>query len=361
LYKQKDILGQNKKILAKPILGKKDVMADYIEDFQIVNVKSNSDLFVYDGRSSVVFFNLKTKGRGSINIGRGGIEDMTFGSDGLLYLIGSSSGLIVIDTASNSVKTSFSIGGGCTAIAFGPDNLLYLLCSSKIKVIDPVKKIVKTSFSIGGGCTAIAFGPDGLLYSLCSSSVIKAIDTTTNSVKSSFSVGFSDTKYYKSEYFNVMDFSPNGLLYLLESKPGSKPAYIVVDVNTGAYKGGGYTGGVSRYSPDIAVDSNGLLYLVNNNPYRNSWITVINTVSNVMEPQIPAVNWRNPSIAIKTNITGQESLVTINLTLRTKNQYGKDRQFKKKDYHAGNYKLDKTDKYKRDTFSSTVLVRNLAL
>jgi len=361
LYKQKDILGQNKKILAKPILGKKDVMADYIEDFQIVNVKSNSDLFVYDGRSSVVFFNLKTKGRGSINIGRGGIEDMTFGSDGLLYLIGSSSGLIVIDTASNSVKTSFSIGGGCTAIAFGPDNLLYLLCSSKIKVIDPVKKIVKTSFSIGGGCTAIAFGPDGLLYSLCSSSVIKAIDTTTNSVKSSFSVGFSDTKYYKSEYFNVMDFSPNGLLYLLESKPGSKPAYIVVDVNTGAYKGGGYTGGVSRYSPDIAVDSNGLLYLVNNNPYRNSWITVINTFSNVMEPQIPAVNWRNPSIAIKTNITGQESLVTINLTLRTKNQYGKDRQFKKQDYHAGNYKLDKTDKYKRDTFSSTVLVRNLAL
>jgi hypothetical protein len=55
------------------------------------------------------------------------------------------------------------------------------------------------------------------------------------------------------------------------------------------------------------------------------------------------------------------SLLSINLTLRTKNQYGKDRQFKKKDYHAGNYKLDKTDKYKRDTFSSTVLVRNLAL
>jgi hypothetical protein len=54
-------------------------------------------------------------------------------------------------------------------------------------------------------------------------------------------------------------------------------------------------------------------------------------------------------------------LVSINLTLRTKNQYGKDKQFKKKDYHVGNYKFDKTDKYKRDTFSSTVLVRNLAL
>jgi hypothetical protein len=64
---------------------------------------------------------------------------------------------------------------------------------------------------------------------------------------------------------------------------------------------------------------------------------------------------------MKTKRTGKESLVTINLTLRTKNKYGKDRQFKKKDYHEGNYKLDKTDKYKRDTFSSTVLVRNLAL
>jgi len=54
-------------------------------------------------------------------------------------------------------------------------------------------------------------------------------------------------------------------------------------------------------------------------------------------------------------------LININLTLRTKNQYGKDRQFKKQDYHGGNFKIDITDKYKRDTFSSTVLVRNLAL
>ena len=58
------------------------------------------------------------------------------------------------------------------------------------------------------------------------------------------------------------------------------------------------------------------------------------------------------------NTTKIPSLVNIVLILRTKNEYGKDRQFKKKDYHSGNYKLDKTDKYKRDTFSSTVTVRN---
>ena len=55
------------------------------------------------------------------------------------------------------------------------------------------------------------------------------------------------------------------------------------------------------------------------------------------------------------------SVVGINLTLRTRNEYGKDSQFKKKDYHGGNFKIDKTDKYKRDTFSSTVTVRNSIL
>ena len=67
------------------------------------------------------------------------------------------------------------------------------------------------------------------------------------------------------------------------------------------------------------------------------------------------------ALAFKNKKIGKISLVSIILVLRTKNQYGKDRQFKKKDYQSGNFKLDKTDKYKRDTFSTTVLVRNLAL
>ena len=78
------------------------------------------------------------------------------------------------------------------------------------------------------------------------------------------------------------------------------------------------------------------------------------------QPRITTYSYPT-ALAFKNKRTGQESLVTIDLTLRTKNQYGKDRQFKKQDYHGGNFKIDKTDKYKRDTFSSTVLVRNLAL
>jgi WD40 repeat protein len=67
------------------------------------------------------------------------------------------------------------------------------------------------------------------------------------------------------------------------------------------------------------------------------------------------------ALAFKTKSTGQESLVTINLTLRSRNEYDKDRQFQKKDYLGGNFKINKTDKYMRDTFSSKVLVRNLVL
>ena len=57
--------------------------------------------------------------------------------------------------------------------------------------------------------------------------------------------------------------------------------------------------------------------------------------------------------------TGQLEVININLTLRTKNEYGKNKSFLKKIYHSGNFNFNKNDKYKRDTFSTTVSVRNL--
>jgi hypothetical protein len=52
-------------------------------------------------------------------------------------------------------------------------------------------------------------------------------------------------------------------------------------------------------------------------------------------------------------------LLGITLTLRTKEKYGENRQVKKKVYHAGNFIFSKNDPYQRDTFSTTVSVRNL--
>ena len=52
-------------------------------------------------------------------------------------------------------------------------------------------------------------------------------------------------------------------------------------------------------------------------------------------------------------------LLGITLTLRTKEKYGKNRQVKKKVYHAGNFIFSKNDPYQRDTFSTNISVRNL--
>ena len=57
--------------------------------------------------------------------------------------------------------------------------------------------------------------------------------------------------------------------------------------------------------------------------------------------------------------TGSTSVVSVNLTIRTKEKYGKNRQVDKKAYHSGNFIFSKNDQYQRDTFSSTVLVRNI--
>jgi prepilin-type N-terminal cleavage/methylation domain-containing protein len=121
---------------------------------------------------------------------------------------------------------------------------------------------------------------------------------------------------------------------------------------------------MADYIEDFQLTKNdkfdGKLYIGGENTTR---LIALNpdTMKKVSEHTLPI---RFGDMTFSVNTSGKipmTVLVSINLTLRTKNQYGKDKQFKKKDYHVGNYKFDKTDKYKRDTFSSTVLVRNLAL
>jgi prepilin-type N-terminal cleavage/methylation domain-containing protein len=224
LYKQKDILGQNKKILAKPKLGNKEVMADYIEDLQIVNIVNNMSIYTgYYGDRGIDIYDPQTKQRlGMIN---------------------------------SRTRTS--------ALAFGPNGLLYTgyYGDRGIDIYDPQTKQRLGMINSRDRTSALAFGPNGLLY----------------------------TGYYGDRGIDIYD-------------PQTKQRLGMINSRT-----------------------------------------------------------RTSALAFLNSKIGQESLVTINLTLRTKNQYGKDRQFKKKDYHGGNFKIDITDKYKRDTFSSTVLVRNLAL
>ena len=236
LYKQKDILGKSNVLLTKPIIGNKEVMADFIEDLQFINITTS----------------------------------------GLLY----------------------GAGRG--------DDKIYIYDPTKPKGQEKVGTIDNNSYYI----YALAFGPNGLLYAVGrGDDKIYIWDPTKP--KDQEKVGTIDTNLY---YQTALAFGPNGLLYA--AGQGDDKIYI--------------------YDPT--------------KPKGQEKVGTIDT--NL---------YYQTALAFKTSRTGQESLLTINLTLRAKEKYGKIRQYLKKDYTEGNFAIDKTDNYKRDTFSSKVLVRNMML
>ncbi len=252
LYKQKDILGQNQKILTKPTLGNKAVMADYIEDLQL-DQDSNLDQSqtVYDAGMSARTIN-----------NRSYYQTFTSGKTGTLS------------------KIDMGFFAGC--------------CPHQTWRGTALLRIYKGQ-DTGG--------------SLLSSSTVPAITNAERITVNSWNVSVPVVAGEKYTF----DFKP------LKGVPD--PYGIAVSTNNK------YTAG-----------------------------TMGECIGNSCQ------KFNKFDMYFQTFVgKGNHALVKINLILRTKNQYGKDRQFKKKDYHPGNYKLDKTDKYKRDTFSSTVLVRNLAL
>jgi hypothetical protein len=282
LYKQKDILGQNKKILATPKLGTKDVMADYIEDLQFGNAnESTSGLSSYTGAA------------------------------GSNYLKIDKDGKVIPDTA--------------TTWSCAKDKKTGLIWEVKTKN-GIHNKSNKYTYTSGDRWGNICYGyKSGVVSTYCNTQAY------INKINSKALCGLSDWKLP----------SRDELLGLID-KRYSSPA---VDWN---------------FFPNTNIDGSDY-YVSSTLKGGNIWLVRYSNKGN------DAYGFKHRESYIRLSSKGLKSgsnlisLLSINLTLRTKNQYGKDRQFKKKDYHAGNYKLDKSDKYKRDTFSSTVLVRNLAL
>jgi hypothetical protein len=249
LYKQKDILGRNKKILAKPKLGTKDVMADYIEDLQFYNDSGlDQSQLVYDG------------GMGARTIdNRSYYQTFTSGKTGTLSKI---------------------------AMGFFAD----------------------PGHTWRGSALLRIYKDEGTGGSLLSSSTVSAMTNGQRVTMNSWNVSVPVVAGKKYTF----DFK--------QLKGVPDPFGIAVTTN-------------NKYTAGAMGECIG-----------NS-----------------CQKYNKFDLYFQTYVGQGNALVEVNLTLRTKNQYGKDRQFKKKDYHGGNFKIDKTDKYKRDTFSSTVLVRNLAL
>ena len=283
LYKQKDILGRDKKILATPVLGNKEVMADYIEDLQIVNADSNQS-------------------SGYIKIDKNGME-LTDSARKWSCVKDKKTGLIwEVKTTDGGIhdKTKQYRWGGITVKKLGQSCIYYNYWAHKKQICGPANSHPQYY----SDWNPLVNGSNN--EKLCGYTNWKTpnqeelLSLVDNSARTIDRKNFPNTNMYVGLYWTSQPF-PN------------KPTAQAVAMHNG-----------------------------NSFDYKKRSVWALRLVS------------KNLSLVTTT-------LVSINLTLRTKNQYGKDRQFKKKDYHDGNFKIDKTDKYKRDTFSTTVLVRNLAL
>jgi len=360
LYKQKDILGQNKKILAKPKLGTKDVMADYIEDLQIVNVVTSSNLYSgSDYRDNIEILDISERSRRQPEgwiIGTDQAGCLASGKDGLLYAgsTDNGEGITIYNPSKNKKGRIGYINTGLRAtsdIVIDEQGLIYQSTTQEktIAVYDPVTKkqikLIQTNFTRP---RALAIDSGNLLY-VGGDSVdeVRIFNTSTGIQTGTIKLKNQGGGRIFPWKMTVSD----GLLYVSARNQYMISIYYI---NSGRYAGYIPTNPIRS---DIAISPNGNLYA---GRWQQRGIDIYNKITAQKIGYIPTKN-RVYALTFINENTGSESLVTINLILRTKNQYGKDRQFKKKDYHGGNFKIDKTDKYKRDTFSSTVLVRNLAL
>ena len=384
LYKQKDILGKNNALLDKPINGIKEVMADYIEDLQFINIVSNTSFFAgsqelgtlrsYDRVNKIwnpqeIFTNQFGAAMG--------VLALTFGSDDTLYVAGYNYGTLrSYDTVSKKWDfvgqlKKYGSYRGIFALAFGSDGILYVGGPKAFSSYDPIGKtwVELETFRTDRrevNIDALAYASNGLLYVGTAWSADSFNLRTYNPVSRKYGSRMADShmfKYKNGRNVGVrsLTFCPGGLLYV-----GSLSG-LIRSFNPVTKVWGNNVIFTNKDGQVISVDAlaceNGIVYAGSES---NGNIRPFNPVTKVWGDEITFINNRSQvigvrALAVKTKKSGQESLVSINLTLRSKNEYGKLRKFKKADYHGGNYKLDKTDRYKRDTFSSSVLARNLML
>ena len=317
LYKQKDILGRNGSVLANPVLGRKEVMADYIEDLQILNTTGSNYLYTTDYEKIHIYDTSNGKFIRSVGIG---YNPHVYGSidvddDGFIYVV------------------------------------IHKNWKWTVGIIDPKKGLVDTIKPPGRYNRfnpSLGFASDGYLYIDVNSKVLTDVyDVKTKKLIKSV----KPNREIADLINNKVDTNKNGMRCEIK--------YSTINCsNPTKYFGNGKAYSSVKFGPGE------MLYAATK--YRRDSIDVFDIYSQKLVNQIkvgqPGQDSRSRTYGI-TSVSDLKasSLVDINLTLRTKNQYGKDRQFKKKDYHGGNFKIDITDKYKRDTFSTTVLVRNLAL
>jgi len=360
LYKKTDVLGRDGIILATEESGTKQVLADFVEDLQFINVENNSILYVGDSIASRVWAYNPATGLGSTF----GVSDishtsgMAYNSDDEELYIGDhylSQNISIYSPAEESSRFITASGiGRVFDMAFGSDKKLYVAdeTSNNVWVYNPSTGL-SNNFrvsGISGNIESMASGPNGKLY-FSDRSNLAIYDPLTGSTTV---VGISGGTFFRSMTSGYGD-------NLYWNRGGSG------DLNIGIYNP--ETRSSSSFSVTIGFDRigsmtlspNGKLYISESDTRNILIYDLLTDTSTIIDSGLS----RNGKMTIRTNMSGQESLVNIKLTLRSKNKrYSENKIYTKavdEEHHIGNYNFEFNDKYKRDVFFSTVAVRNMLL
>jgi len=280
LYKRKTILGRDNAILAQPIIGAKEVMADYIEDLQIVDINAlkatNISDYVKIDKSGAELANSATEWSCVYDKDSGLIWEVKTNIEGNLHY--------------NHAEYTWYMSNAPASHngQLGQEDNLNIESSQVLRNSEKFLQAVNSS--------ALCGYRDWRLPEL---EELKTIVKTTSTKSPSI-----DTSFFPHN-------PVSGLVITSEVVPGH---------NQWVYAIRFYRYGDMRWQAKSKV------------------------------AHIRAV-YKTPSILKSLGIT---------LTLRAKEKYGKiNKQFLKKDYFSGNFNFTKNDLFKRDTFSTTVSLRNL--
>jgi YVTN family beta-propeller protein len=184
------------------------------------------------------------------------------------YVVNESDGTVsVMDTTTNKVVATVTVGGSPTGVAVTPDGKhVYVANNANVLVIDTSNNtVVGTPITVGNGPVAVAVTPKNGQYVYVANSnlsnTVSVIDTATNTVVDTINVGGS----------------PAGVAVTQDGKHAyvTAPGYVSV-IETGANKEvAKVTAGLLA---GVAVTPNGKYVYVANKPINN--VLVIDTTTN---------------------------------------------------------------------------------
>jgi len=313
LYRQETVLGRNNAIVSNPSPGGAQIMADYVEDFQLNNTSGFANLYATEDNLLHVYDTISLKFLRTINLGSANTSagSIAIGSNGLVY---------------SAVRN-----GGTW---------------NQIKIINPKTGSITSMASPGGAnrwASGVGMGPDGYLYINTTGAEVDVYDMKTKALIRTI----TPNQQVKDLLDVMVSSSSNGVrCQARAADPGiycSSQAILLTSAKNTRYRT------IQFGSGDILYASSGA---------NNADIDVYNTTSKTLVGTISGSGRKSFGLVAASSI---KTLSTVNLTLglRSKNPYGKARKYKKKTYLDGNFNFDVTDSFKHDTFSSTISVRNL--